>query len=101
MKNAWLGAFLGLLVGATLGGLLALIFHWTEPGQQPETGWTNYPTLTSATGPLLWQQFGGRLSLHSLLFQGILFGGGFGSLMGAISAAAGAIIRSLEGTKPR
>ena len=101
MRSAWLAAFLGLLVGAALGGLLAVVIHRIEPGHPPEKEWTTYPTLTNAAGPVLWQPVGASPSLHSLLFQGILFGGGFGALVGTISAAVGVLVRSLEGTKPR
>lgn len=83
-----------------MGVLLAWMVHFLEPGEQPEKKWTSYPTLSDTAGqPLLGQHVQGNLPLSYLLFQGILLGGGFGSLVGTIAAGTGAILRTMGQAK--
>jgi hypothetical protein len=99
MRKAMLGSLFGLLVGSALGTLLAFTFHRMEEDEQPEKGLTTFPANIS--GPMLWQHARGNTPLSNLLFHGLLLGGGFGSVVGAISAATEVITRTLGQTKSR
>ena len=101
MSKVLLGALCGLIVGSLLGGLLAVVVHPKEPDDQTGNGWTSYPTLAESTGPVLWQHLvrSGSPPLSYLLFQGVLIGGGFGAVVGAIAAATRTIPHTLGHSK--
>lgn len=79
---------IGLTVGAALGSLCA--YAITPPA--PESGWTSYTTLGDAAKvsehPVLWQQMRGTPEFRFLLFLGLLLGGDFGAITGAIVSSA-------------
>jgi hypothetical protein len=91
MLRAILGAALGLLLGAGMGVGLAAVVHL---GEQP-AAWTSYPTLAPASGEWAYR------NLLSYLFPGILFGGGFGAIVGTIVGATGAVLRTLKAMTPQ
>lgn len=93
MKKCLKGAFAGLVVGAVLGILLAIGFDQLEHYAQSQSPANDLPNFRDIWSPVLWQQVRGSPAVGYLLFQGILFGGGFGAVVGAISAATGAILR--------
>jgi hypothetical protein len=99
MRASLLGAFFGLVLGSVLGGLFAYAAYRLE-NDQPARGWTAYPTLHDPPAVLgFGLNVGGSPPLTYMLFQGILVGGGFGSLVGATSAATGVILRAVRQTK--
>jgi hypothetical protein len=100
MKPVLLGALLGLVVGAVLGGLLAIAVHSAQPAAPPEEAATRYPPLGKAAAPLPGQHVIVCSPLNDLLFQGILLGGGFGSVVGAIAAATGVLVRTSQKPGP-
>jgi hypothetical protein len=86
MLRTILGAAVGLLVGAGLGAGLAFVMHLSE---EP-SGWTSYPTLGQMSAPTVMTPF------TSYLFSGILFGGGAGAIVGAITGSTGALLRAMK-----
>jgi hypothetical protein len=102
MKRTLLGAFLGLLVGSLFGCVLALAFSPQGENDSPEDGkgWAGHPPLGQFNGPILWQRTSASPHRNYFLFQGILLGGGFGSVVGAVSVGTGVIIRVVERTRP-
>lgn len=99
MRKPLLGAFLGFLVGSSLGSLLVFGIYQIEVNSEPKPGWTTYPMLGDAIGPNLRQYPVRSPALGYVMFQAILFGGGLGSVVGAVSAASGAILRATVPTK--
>jgi hypothetical protein len=94
---------MGLLVGAILGGIITIAAHRMAQNVRPDTKGGDYPPLSRAAEgraaePLLWQ--------HVIIWspfsgvEAILLGGGFGAVVGAITAATGAILRTLRQTRP-
>jgi hypothetical protein len=79
---------IGLFAGALLGILCAYLFC---PAEAPPTwGWTSYPSgagannAPAAGAPLFWQHSWGEHSLRYWLFLGVMLGGGFGAVTGAV-----------------
>jgi hypothetical protein len=103
MGQTLLGALVGLIVGILLAGALAIAAQSVAQDVRPDKEWTGYPTLSKAAEgkagePLLWQHV-----IIGAPFSGveaILLGGGFGSVVGAIAAATGVILRALRQTRP-
>jgi hypothetical protein len=87
---------LGLVVGAVLGCLLAFLLG---PPGDPDIGWTSYPTLANPNGAVFGQFKTGEAAARAYYFNGILFGGGFGSVIGGLVGGTGAILRALN--RPR
>jgi hypothetical protein len=92
------GALLGMTAGAVLGGLLAFGVYRLESNPPPDNAWwANVgANLPRDGGPLLWQHVSYGPPWSSLLFYGLLLGGGFGSVVGAIVFGTSAIIRRLD-----
>jgi hypothetical protein len=87
--KALLYVLVGLVVGAALGGGLAFATqHFSELQQAP--GWTGYPTIADLTLGLQTAKLDPVMA-HNEQFHGLLFGGGFGSIVGALLAVAAAI----------
>jgi ABC-type spermidine/putrescine transport system permease subunit II len=101
MIRTLLGAFCGLIVGAALGCLLAYVIHRIDQKEaDTPDGWMTYPTIANPTGGATISQFqrvGPTLSY--LIFQGILYGGGCGSVVGAVAFATGTMLRAMQEQK--
>jgi hypothetical protein len=92
-----LGALLGLAAGALLGGLLAFAVYRLESNPPPDNAWwANVGGNVPRGAPLLWQHVSHGPPWSSLLFYGLLLGGGFGSVVGTIVFGTGAIARKLD-----
>jgi hypothetical protein len=83
MWRSIIATAVGWLLGATLGGACALVF---APPPPQARGWTSYPTLANPDGPVVTSAPDFRYGL----FSGVLFGGGFGAVAGAIVGMASA-----------
>lgn len=98
MKRPLLAALVGLLAGSALGGLLALALYPRVPS---DDGWTSYPTLASPVPgdgrPVLWQDVRNEMTLSYFLFFGLLLGGGFGAVTGALTGATAALLHPAAG----
>ena len=90
----------GLLVGASLGGAAAYLL---APAAPSDTRWATYPALADATpapqGPVLWQHTRSAPEFQYWLFLGVLLGGGFGAVTGAVASLGG--FTPAEQPKPR
>ena len=84
---------IGLLIGVGLGCLAAFLL---QPPSLPDPGWTSYPTLANPSGAVFRQVKVGEPSARACYFNGVLLGGGFGSLVGAVVGATGALLRTLN-----
>jgi hypothetical protein len=103
MFTAIKGAGVGLILGMTAGFILAVAIDRTRPPLP--SGWTSYPPIASETMPqspvLLQQQIRADLpELRTLVFFGLLFGGGFGAVAGATTGAAAAIVAAIRNGRP-
>ncbi len=96
MRRGLFGTVLGLLLGALLGGLLAYTLFPRSEFPEPTSGWTSYPTIHDVTSgaTVLWQHV--QDYSRYCLFQGLLFGGGFGAVVGAILGASSALVAALR-----
>lgn len=93
MRHALLGAIAGLVLGVSLGCLLAFLLR---PTAEADEGWTSYPTLTSPATPTLSQEKKSDPPHRWFYFIGALLGGGFGCLGGAVVGATWAITAALR-----
>jgi hypothetical protein len=97
MLRTVLAAVIGLIVGVGLGLLAAFLI---QPPQEPDAGWASYPTLANTTGVVFGQQKIAAPPPHYFYFTGALWGAGFGSLVGAVVGATGAVLRALNKPTP-
>jgi hypothetical protein len=93
MLRTLFAAFIGLVVGVGLGSLAAF---YLAPQAAPASGWTSYPMLASASMRGSVQTQGPAVEPHWFYFQGILLGGGFGAILGAMVGVAGVVQMSAK-----
>lgn len=104
MWRRLLGVLIGLLIGVGLGILGAILLAPPAPGPA-ESNWLSYPTAAEAVKvapgtPLLWDNnIRGAPELRYWMFLGLLLGGGFGALTGAVVSAGGIGIQSSRETR--
>lgn len=105
MFKTLLGACVGLILGTILGCSLAFAFHSSTPA--PSTATRTLGSLFSVQGriagttPAGWILTDGldgeeQSNLNAFLFQGILFGGGFGALIFALATATYVLSRTMK-----
>jgi hypothetical protein len=97
MRRALIGAILGLILGAAAAVLLAFLVQLNQPVPEDNT--------------MIWLDLGAQSRGYTLppvgqaretapfadqLYYAVLVGGGFGSIVGAVVGAAGAIVRALK-----
>jgi hypothetical protein len=96
MKRGLLGSLVGLLAGTLLGGLLAYVVFYLPEDSQPPSGWTSYPTIADVSkGSTVLSQHVYHYGRYCL-FQGLLLGGGFGAVVGAVLGGVSAIVVALR-----
>lgn len=96
MNRVLLAVFIGLFAGCLFGSGAAVgILKFTNPAA---AGWTSYPTLGSVvSGPVVQSSF---WEYSTFYFWGILYGGGFGSVTGAIVGASREIVDAIKNARP-
>jgi hypothetical protein len=96
MRMTLLAMVAGLILGTVLGCLVAFLL---TPPAEPEAGWTT-ATLTDLTKPreaLRREVRASVLDPRVFLLIGVLLGGGFGALVGALLGATRSVILAIEG----
>ena len=100
MRTTLFAAWGGLLLGAALGCLIAFLLI---PRLEPAPGWTTPPKLTDLANPGAAVRREVRASVldpRVFYLMGLLLGGGFGSLVGALAGATRRVLLAIEKTGP-
>jgi hypothetical protein len=101
MLRSLFGAVVGLVLGGGAGCLTAILLYGSQPSSR--SGWTSYPTLADAHAPggvVLGQREIGPPEWRYWLFAGILYGGGFGLVGGAVVGGTAAVVAAMRRAVP-